>query len=182
MIECRTFLTNKNIRALAKYHTKKIKKQKWKSILIFLLGLFLLVISIVNSYGLWMKYHEIKPYIYIIAKSSVLYILSFVILHTSIWGATQKLYVELNSYFTKLMAEFIDYTISDKGISLTITQSTTFHDWNSITLIESDDSFYYFTCHGKHSIIDKKGMSPAIQNTFEQMISEKNVHFNKLHI
>ena len=181
MIECKTFLTNKTIRALAKYHTKRIKKNKWKSILIFLLGIFLLVFSIVNSYGLWMKYHEIKSHIYIIMKSSVLYILSFVILHTSIWGTTQKLYIELNNYFTTLMAEFIDYTISDKGISLTIAKNTTLHDWKSITLIESDNSFYYFTCHEKDSIIDKKNMSSDVQNSFEQMILEKNVTFNKLH-
>lgn len=176
MIECRTFLTNKNIRALAKYHTKKAPKNKRKSILIFLLGIFLLVISIVNSYGLWLKYHEIKPYIYIIIKSSVLYMLSFVILYTSIWGTTQKLYVELNNYFEKLGAEFIDYTISDNGINLIITKNSTLYDWKSITLIESDDNFYYFTCHGKHSIIDKKNMNSDVQNIFQQMILEKKLN------
>lgn len=181
MIECRTFLTNRNIKALAKYYSKKIKKNKWKSILIFLLGIFLLVVSIVNSYGLWMKYHEIKSVFYIILKSSVLYILSFIILHTSIWGTTQKLYVELNSYFAKLMAEFIDYTISDKGISLTITKNTTLHEWDSITLIESDRNYYYFTCNEKCSIIDKKDMNLNIQNVFESMILEKSIPFKKLH-
>ena len=79
------------------------------------------------------------------------------------------------------MAEFIHYTISDKGISLTITKNTTLHEWDSITLIESDRNYYYFTCNEKCSIIDKKDMNLNIQNVFESMILEKSIPFKKLH-
>ena len=177
MIECRTHLTKRNIRALAKYHTKNLSKNKWKSILIFSLGIILLIVSMVNSYGLWMKYHETKSIFYITLKSSILYMLSFVILHTSIWGTTQKLYIELSSYFTKQNADFIDYRISDKGIILTLTTNSTLHEWNTIHLIEADSNYYYFTCNGKCSIIDKRNMNSDIQKMFESMIFEKGIRF-----
>ena len=180
-IECRTILTRKNIRSLAKYHTNKQKKNKWKSIFIFFLGIFLLIVSMINSYGLWMKYHEIKSISYVILKSSVLYILSFIILHTSIWGTTQKLYIELNNYFSRQNAKFIDYTISEEGIILTLTESSTLYDWNSISLIESDSNYYYFTCNGKCSIIDKKDITVSSQQAFELLISENNIPFYNLH-
>ena len=179
-IECRTILTRKNIRSLAKYHTNKQKKNKWKSIFIFFLGIFLLIVSMINSYGLWMKYHEIKSISYVILKSSVLYILSFIILHTSIWGTTQKLYIELNNYFSRQNAKFIDYTISEEGIILTLTGTSTVYDWNSISLIESDSNYYYITCNDKCSIIDKKDMSSVSQQTFESIIFENNILFCNL--
>ena len=71
MMKSRTDLTNKNIRALAKYHSRKTKKNKKKSILTFILGLFLLAVSTVNAYGLWMKYHEAKSILYIISSQKV---------------------------------------------------------------------------------------------------------------
>lgn len=42
-----------------------------------------------------MKYDETKSIFYSILKITVLYLLSFVILHTGFWGKTQKLDVEL---------------------------------------------------------------------------------------
>ena len=180
-IECRTLLTSKNVRALAKYHTKNKKDNKRKSRFIFLLGVFLLIVSIINSYGLWMKYLEIKSISYIILKSSVLYILSFVILHTSIWGSTQKLYIELNNYFSRQKAKFIDYTISEEGITLTLVNNSTLYNWNSISMIESDNNYYYFTCDGKCSIIDKKDMSSVSLQAFELLISKNNISFYNLY-
>lgn len=177
MMNCRTDLTNKNIRALAKYHSRKTKKNKKKSILIFILGLFLLAVSTVNAYGLWMKYHEAKSILYIISKSSVLFFLSFVILHTSIWGTTQRLYVELNNYFTKLKADFIDYEISNAGITLVLKEQSTLHAWNSISSVEYDSNYYYFACDKKYSIIAKNKMDSDMQKTFEAMLLEKNIPF-----
>ena len=177
---CRTLLTRKTVRALAKYHTKN-NNNKRKSIFIFLLGIFLLIVSMINSYGLWMKYHELKSISYIILKSSVLYMLSFVILHTSIWGSTQKLYIELNNYFSRQKAKYIDYTISEEGITLTLTNNSTLYNWSSISLIEFDNNYYYFTCDGKCSIIDKKDMNSFSLQAFESLISENNISFYNLH-
>lgn len=170
MIECKTFLTNRNIKALAKYHTQKIKKSRWKSILIFLLGIFLLIFSIINSYGIWMKYHETKSIIYILLKSSVLFILSLIILHTNIWGTTQKLYLELKKYFSGNQAKYIDYIISNDGIEMIINNTSTLYKWNSIDQIESDRYFFYFTCNDKHSLIEKKALSSEEISQIENWI------------
>lgn len=170
MIECKTFLTNKNIRALAKYHTKKIKKNHLKSILIFLLGIILLIFSIINSYGLWMKYHETKSIMYIIIKSSVLFLLSLIILHTSIWGTTQKLYLELKKYFTAIEAQHINYVISDLGIRMTINNNSTSYQWNEIDQVNSDNSYFYFTCNNKHSLIEKGSLTAEEISQIEHWI------------
>lgn len=79
------------------------------------------------------------------------------------------------------MTEFIDYTISDKGITLTITKNSTLYKWSSISLIESDSNYYYFTCKERCSIISKYEMNSETQNSFETLMQEKGVPFEALH-
>lgn len=96
MITCRTPLTRRTIRALAAFHAKKSPK----SILISATGGFLFLLSLINAYGLWMKYYGNASLLFIFSKSAVLILLSLVLLYTGIRGKTQKLYLELKDYFS----------------------------------------------------------------------------------
>mgnify|MGYP003294077189 CR=1 FL=1 len=170
MIVCSTDLSKKNIKALAKYHTSKTKTRSKKRVLTAVFGIFVFVVSLINAYGIWLKYSETESVIYILSKSSLLFILSLIIIHTSIWGAARKLYLDLNKYFTGFQASSIDYVITDEGIKMTITKNTTFYEWSVIDNIEADNNYYFFTCNGKHSIIDKNSLTSNDILMFEDLI------------
>lgn len=156
MITCRTTINNNSIKALANYHFSQKKEKKSKRIATFVFGLFLLLLSTINAYGCWLKYHETESFLTIVLKSSVLFLFSFIILYTGIKGSEHNLYRELKQYFKKTNTKYIDYKLSDDGIHIIINDNLTLCNWESISRIESDENYYFFSSDEKHSIISKK--------------------------
>ena len=187
MVKCSTVLTNKSIKALAKYHTKKQQanipvtvKSRIKQILLFVVCLFIFVMGILNTYGLWIKYHETESILFIISKSSLLLVSGLVLLCASVQGTkTRKLYLELKNYFSETKTKHIDYVISKNGIQMIINNESTLYRWNSIEYIEADKQFFYFTCEGKHSIIEKKCLSPEDISALEQFIQQNQIVYQE---
>ena len=155
MITCRTPLTRRTIRALAAFHAKKSPK----SILISVTGGCLFLLSLINAFGLWMKYYGNASLLFIFSKSAVLILLSLVLLYTGIRGKTQKLYLELKGYFSETKSEYIDYIISDTGITMILNGNQSFYPWDTVESMESDSRYFYFTCSGRHILIDKSSFS-----------------------
>lgn len=158
LITCRTTIDNNSIKALANYHFAHKKNEKRKRIVTFAFGIFLLLLSSINAYGCWLKYHETESFLTIVLKSSVLFLFSFIILYTGIKGSEHNLYRELKQYFKKTNTKYIDYTLADDGIHIIINDNRTLCNWESINRFESDENYYYFSCDEKHSIISKKNI------------------------
>lgn len=172
MIRCRTAIDNNMIKALTNYHTTTKKTGNVKQIALFILGIIFLIFSIINAYGLWQKYYGSESILLIIMRASIFIILSLFIIYSGFKGSTHKLYRELQQYFKKSGAKYIDYIIDNNGIKMKINDSVTLYEWNVIDHIESDDNFYYFSSNGKHSIIDKNPISPENISLLENLIGE----------
>lgn len=171
MIRCRTNITDNMIKSLAKYHTKHKKNAKRNRLIAITWGIFLLLISLINAYGCWLKYYGTEPIFTIIIKSSIFVILSAFILYMSIDGSI-NITRELKRYFTQTNTTFIDYIIDENGIKLIINGSPSLYEWDIIDTFESDDSYYYFSSNGKHSIIEKQTISPGNRAQLEQFFQE----------
>lgn len=172
MIQCRTIINNKVIKSLANYHSIIQKSSKKKQISLFILGIIFLIFSTINAFGLWQKYYGSESIPVIIIRSSIFILLSVFIIYSSIKGSTYKLSHELKQYFKKNGIDYIDYIINNDGIKMIINNNITTYKWNVIEHIKSDDNFYYFSSNGKHSIIDKKTISPENISLFENLIKE----------
>lgn len=160
VVKCRTILDNDSIKKLARYHFVHKKDVKKKRILTLSFGIILLMLSIINAYGYWLKYYGTESLLFILLRASVLFILSFIILYTGLKGSEHNLYHELKQYFKKTETTHIDYMISESGIKMNINEHTSSYTWKDIDHIESDDRFYYFSSDGKHSLIAKNNLSP----------------------
>lgn len=173
LVTCRTTLDNNSIKALAKYHFAHKKDVKRKRIITFSFGLLLLVLSIINAYGYWLKYYGTESILFILLKSSVLFLLSFIILYTGIKGSEHNLYRELKQYFKKTKTTYIDYSITEEGINMSINDTHSLCKWESISRIESDADYYYFSNDGKHSIISKKNIPEKTLLMIDTLINNK---------
>ena len=171
MVCCRTNVTNNMIQSLAKYHLKHKKNAKRNRVISISWSIVLLLISLINAYGHWMKSFGTEPIFTLLIKSSLFVILSIAILCMSISGSI-NLTRELSLYFTKTNTKFFDYIIDDKGIQLIINGNSFLYYWTQIDHIESDDTYFYFSCGEKHSIIDKKTISSTNLERIEKLIDE----------
>lgn len=172
MIRCRTNITDDMIKALSKYHTNHKKNNKRNRIITIAWSIFLLLISLINAYGSWLKYHDNEPLVFILIRSSPFVIISLFVLYMS-FNNHLKINRELKRYFIQTNTKFIDYIIDENKIQLIINNNSSTYDWNVIDNIESDDTFYYFSSNGKHSIIEKKSISPDNILRLEKLFNEK---------
>lgn len=170
LIKCKTILDNTTIKALARYHFVHKKDVKKKRILTLSFGIILLILSIINAYGYWLKYYGTASVLIILLKSSVLFLFSFIILYTGIKGSEHNLYRELKQYFQKTETRYIDYIISETGIQMNINDHSTTYTWKNINHMESDEQFYYFSSDGKHSLIAKNDLSQKEISTIDSLI------------
>lgn len=173
MIKCRTQIDKPTIKALAKYHMSRQKMSNRKRIFLTCLGAFLLIISLINAYGIWMKYHETESILIILLKSSVLFLMSCMILVSNLKSTEQNLYRELKSYFKKTGTKYIDYMIFDHGIQMQSLDKVTMYEWDKIDHVESDLNYIYFSCDDKHSIISKRPLTIENLNRIDKLL--KNV-------
>lgn len=173
LITCKTTLDNHSIKALARYHFSHKKDVKRKRIITFSFGIILLLLSIINAYGYWLKYYGTESVLTILLRSSVLFLLSFIILYTGLKGSEHNLYRELKQYFAKTKTNHIDYTITEEGINIIINDTCTLCKWESINQIESDADYYYFSSNGKHSIISKKNIPNKTLLMIDTLIKDK---------
>ena len=183
MIKCKTKINNKTIKALAKYHMTKQKKSKSKKIFILIVSILLAVLSVISTYGYWQKYY-IQPLAlgedpaeiwFIVLRSSVFILFSFMIILSNTKGAEHALYKELKKYFKQTGTYSLEYSISKEGIRLKTNDTATMYDWNIIDCMKSDKHFYYFTSNEKHSIIAKEDISNDSQSLIERwMETAKN--------
>lgn len=171
MIRCRTNINTGMIKALAKYHTKNKKNAKRNKFLTVTWGLILLIISLINAYGHWLKYDGTKPVFNLIIKSSVFIIISIFILCMSIDGSITITH-KLKQYFTQTNTTFIDYMIDDKGIRLILNGKSSVYNWNVIDQVDSDEHYYYFGSNRKYSVIEKSSISPENRVKLEKMFHE----------
>lgn len=158
MIRCRTKINNHMIKALAKYHVKHKKNAKRNRLIAISWSVILLLISLINAYGFWMKYYGTEPVFIILIKSSIFVILSIFILYMSIDGSI-NINRELKKYFSKTNTSYIDYIIDENSIQLIINGKSSLYQWNQIDNFEYDDTYYYFSSNGRHSIIEKEPIS-----------------------
>ena len=159
MIRTRTALDNNTIMALTKYHHVHKKDVKRKKKITIILGIILFIMSCINAYGIWMKYIGTLSPAIIILRSSVFVILSAIILLNALKGGERNTYRDLKKYFYKTKTEYIDYIITEEAIQMIVSSNSTTHEWNSIDHFEADDSYFYFSSKGRHSIIAKAPMS-----------------------
>lgn len=170
MIRCRTVLDRKTIKALAEYDIRHKPGTKRKRRLMCFLGVVLLILSLINAYGYWLKYYGIQPVFIILLKSSVFVLLSLIIIITGFKGAQHNLYRELKQYFAQINADYMDYIISENGIQLILNHHATMYQWDVIDHMESDADYYYFSSNGKHSIISKEPISSKNRQKLENLM------------
>ncbi|MBR5468394.1 MAG: YcxB family protein [Firmicutes bacterium] len=170
MINCRTTINKKLIKSLTKYHMSFQKKSASKKLFTLILCIIVTTLASLNTYGYFLKYMETESFLKIILRSSVFIIFGSILLYTNIKGAEIKLYRKLAEYFKAAEIEYMDYTISERGINLSIKNKLTPYPWSTIEKIKTDNSFIYFTSEGKHSIISKKEMSAEDLASVENII------------
>ena len=183
MINSQTSITKQSIKALAKYHVKEQNSKSYKlkkRLLISVFGVFIFVMSLLNAYGLWMKYHESVPTIQILFRSSILLLLSFFMILTGVNGPERGMYLKLKDYFSETKAKTIDYQVSDDGIHLIMNGTDIFYNWDSIEYIKFDHRFFYFTSGGKHGIMDKNSIDEEDTVSFERMIKRNHIPYVEL--
>ena len=171
LIRCKTTLDNDTIMALSKYHHAHKKDVKRKKIFTIILAIFLLIISSINAYGIWMKYVGTLSTALILLRASVFVILSLIILLNVTKGSIHNTYKELKKYFKKTNVEHIDYIITDEGIQMKINDNTTSHKWEDVDYSESDDHYIYFSSNGKHTLIAKAPMAKENAAKLEEMFT-----------
>lgn len=171
MVKCRTTLDKETIKALARYHFIQKNDVKKKRVLTSVFGILLLALSIINAYGYWIKYYGTESIFSILLRSSVLFLLSFIILFTGLKGSEKNLYRELKQYFKQTQTESIDYIISEAGLQMSINENVTLYEWASIERMQSDDKFYYFSSQNKHSIISKKDLAAEDLATIDNLMN-----------
>ena len=183
MIKCKTKINKKTIKALAKYHMTKQTKSKSKKIFMLIVSVLLVVLSIISTYGYWQKYYvqplalgqEPATIWFIVLRSSVFILFSFIIILSNTKGTEHSLYKELKKYFKQTGTYYLEYAISKEGIRLKTNDTATMYEWNVIDWMESDNNFYYFTSNQKHSIIAKEDISNDSHTLIEKwMESTKN--------
>lgn len=167
MIRCRTRVNINMIKALAKYHIKHKKNAKRNRLIAISWSVILLLISLINAYGVWIKYYDTEPILIILIKSSIFVILSIFILYMSIDGSI-NINRELKKYFTKTNTNYIDYIIDENSIQLIINGNSSSYHWNQIDNFECDDIYYYFSSNGRHSIIEKEPISLSNRERLEK--------------
>lgn len=172
MIKCRTILDKKSIKALANYHFRRQKSNPGKKLFLIFVVILLTIMSIINAYGIWMKYSGTVAPVIIILRASVFVLISVSLLYTSIYGPRQNLYRELKEYFKQTDTKHIDYVIDQHGIRMNIHRKTTTNEWSSIDHIESDKKYYYFSSNEKHSIISKDSLSQEQMLCIDNLIKE----------
>lgn len=180
MIKNKTDITNQSVKALARYYVKEQHAKSKKRMLIAAFGVFLFVMSMINAYGLWMKYHESMPAAMILLRSSILLVLSIFMILTGVDGPERNMYLKLKDYFSEIKAKTIDYQISDDGIHLIINGTDLFYEWDCIEHIKFDSKFFYFTSGGKHSIINRKSLDEDDTALFERLIKQNHISYREL--
>ena len=182
MIKCKTKINKKTIKALAKYHMTKQKKSKSKKIFMLIVSILLVVLSIISTYGYWQKYYvqplalgqEPAAIWFIVLRSSVFILFSFIIILSNTKGTEHALYKELKKYFKQTGTYYLEYAISKEGIRLKTNDTATMYEWNTIERMHSDDTYYYFTSGGKHSIIAKASISEDDMQLMDEMMKSIN--------
>lgn len=167
MIRCKTEFTDEVIDALTQYHVENSNKTRKRKNTVLFCGIFLLIISCINAYGIWMKNYGTEPTISIISRASVHIILSLTFIFAGIKSTARNLRRELKKYFKAVKTRFLDYVITEEGIELSTDGAKSMYHWYEIDHVESDDKYYYFSCGGKHSIIAKEGVLPRDREQLE---------------
>ena len=148
--------------------------------LIAAFGVFLFAMSMINAYGLWMKYHGTMPAAMILLRASILLLLSVFTVLAGIDGPERKIYLKLKDYFSAMKVKTIDYQITDDGIHLMIGDADLFYQWSRIEYIKFDRKFFYFTSGGRHSIIDKKSLNGDDTASFERLMKQNHIPYMEL--
>lgn len=182
MIRCRTNITDNLIKSLAKYHTKNKKNARRNKILAIIWALILLTISLINAYGYWKHYDGHESVFSVIIKSSIFVIISIFILYMSIDGS-HNIYRKLKQFFTQTNTTFLDYIITEEGLQLIMNGKSSMYHWAQIDNFEYDETYYYFSSNGRHSIIEKEPISPGnrerLENLFENNLKQGTHGFEK---
>lgn len=179
MITCQTGITKQSVKALARYSVKERQGKSKKRLLIVAFGVFLLVLGIINAYGLWMKYRGAEPAVMILLRASLLLLLGVLMVLMGVNGPERRAYLKLKDYFSETKVTAIDYQISDEGIRLTISGEGLFYSWASMERIRFDRRYFYITSGGRHSILEKCSMDAAQTAFFERLIEKNHVPFGE---
>ena len=172
MIRCKTEFTDEVIDALAQYHVDNSKRTKKRKNTILFCGIFLLIISCINAYGIWMKNFGTEPVISIISRASLYIIFSLIFVFAGLKSTKHNLKRELKKYFKAVKTRFLDYVITEEGIELSTDGAKSMYHWYAIDNVESDDKYYYFSCEGKHSIIAKDGVLKRDRAELERLFQK----------
>ena len=171
MTKYKTELSKKTIKALAKYHVQNSGQIKKKQVWGYVGAILVLCYSLVNAYGLYLKYEGAPIFL---LKSSVYLFITFLLFFTTAKGSQRNLERELKQYFSQTKTTYLEYTISKEGIQMIATGHTTMYEWAEIERIKSDNTYYYFTSRGKHSIIAKELISGKDRKLMEDMMESIN--------
>ena len=175
MERCRTEINKKTIKALSKYHVANSgsvkKKKKWG----YLGATLVLTYSILAISGLFKGYAILQGDVWsFFLKSLPCLYCVFIFFLTAARGSQHNLERELKEYFEQNGTRYLEYDILKNGIRMIMNSKATMYEWNTIERMHSDDTYYYFTSGGKHSIIAKASISEDDMQLMDEMMKSIN--------
>ena len=175
MERCRTEINKETIKALSKYHVANSgtvkKKKKWG----YLGATLVLLYSILVAVGLFIGYVIRQGDVLTFFLKSIPYLFcTFIFFLTAARGKQHTLEKELKEYFEQMGTRYLEYDILQNGIRMIMNSKATMYEWNTIERMYSDDTYYYFTSGGKHSIIAKEAVSEEDKELMDEMMKSIN--------